>query len=53
MTIIDKLATSLNRRDEIPNQQLAKQIANTNDRKAVKELIQNLNNKSKAFKAIA
>lgn len=47
MTIIDKLAISLNRRDEIPNQELAKQIANTNDKKAVKELVENLNNKSK------
>ena len=47
MTIIDKLATSLNRRDEIPNQELAKQIAGSNDKKAVKELIDNLKNKNK------
>jgi len=47
MTIIDKLATSLNRRDEVPNQELAKQIAKANDVKAVKELFENLNNKSK------
>ena len=26
MSVLDKLATSLNRRDEIPNQELAKQI---------------------------
>ena len=42
MTVIDKLATSLNRRDEIPKQELAKQIANCNDKKAVKELIERL-----------
>jgi len=47
MTVIDKLATSLNRRDKIPNQEVAEQIANSNDKKAVKELINNLNNKSK------
>jgi len=47
MTIIDQLATSLNRRDEIPNQELAKQIAKSNDKKAVKELMDNLKNKNK------
>ena len=47
MSIISKLASSLNRRDEVPNQELAKQIANNNDKKAVKELIDNLNNQSK------
>ncbi len=47
MSIISKLATSLNRRDEVPNQELAKQIAAKNDTKAVKELIDNLLNKKK------
>ncbi len=47
MTVIDKLATLLNRRDEIPNQELAKQIANSNDKNAVRELMENLNNKNK------
>ena len=47
MTIIDKLATSLNRRDEIPNQELAKQIANRNDKGSVKELFEHLSNKNK------
>jgi HEAT repeat protein len=47
MTIIDRLASSLNRRDEIPNQELAKQIANSNDKKSVKELIEHLSNKNK------
>lgn len=49
MTIIEKLATSLNRRDEIPNQELAKEIVATNNKEAVKELIEHLNNKSKAI----
>jgi hypothetical protein len=47
MSILHKLATSLNRRDEVPNQELAKEIADKNNRKAVKELVDNLNNKSK------
>ena len=47
MSVINKLASSLNRRDEVPNQELAKQIATKGDKKAVKELIDNLNNKSK------
>ncbi len=51
MTIIDKLATSLNRRNELPNQQLAKQIADNNDRHAVKELVDNLNHKSNGIQS--
>ena len=51
MTVINKLATSLNRRDEVPNQELAKQIANNNDKKAVSELVENLNNKNKGIQS--
>ena len=47
MTVIDKLASSLGRRDEVPNQELAAQIAAKNDKKAVKELVDNLSNKKK------
>jgi hypothetical protein len=47
MTIIDKLATSLGRRDEVPNQELAKYITDQGDNNAVKELVENLNNKDK------
>lgn len=47
MSIIDKLAHSLGRRDEMPNQELAKAIVQANDSKAVEELIQNLHHKSK------
>ncbi|MDH3269216.1 MAG: hypothetical protein OEM46_10220 [Ignavibacteria bacterium] len=47
MSVINKLASSLNRRDEVPNQELAKQLADKSDKKAIKELIDNLNNKSK------
>lgn len=47
MNVLDKLATSLNRRDETPNQQLAQNIVNKKDKNAIKELVQNLNNKDK------
>lgn len=47
MSIIDQLAYSLGRRDEVPNQELAKIIAKKKDKKAVKELIENLSNKNK------
>jgi hypothetical protein len=47
MTVIEKLATSLGRRDEIPNQELARDIAAREDKTAVKELVENLSHKSK------
>ncbi len=45
ISVIDKLASSLDRRDEVPNQELAKEIVLTRDKKAVKELVDNLSNK--------
>lgn len=51
MNIIKELATSLNRRDEVPNQELAKKIVKSNDKKAVKELVDNLKNKDKNIQA--
>jgi len=47
MSIIGKLATSFGRRDENANIDLAKQIAAANNKKAVKELVENLTNKKK------
>ena len=47
MSILNQLSTSLNRRDEVPNQELAKKIIQKNDTKSVKELIENLFNKNK------
>lgn len=47
MSVIDKLATSLDRRDEVPNQELARDIAAANDKAGVKELIALLDHKSK------
>lgn len=47
MNIIDQLASSLGHRDEVPNIALAQKIAKAKDKKAVKELFENLSNKSK------
>ncbi len=47
MSVIPRLATSLNRRDEVPNQDLAKEIVETENKEAVTELVANLSNKSK------
>ncbi len=47
MSILKKLATSLGRRDEVPNQVLAKEIAAKGNKKAVEELVENLTNKDK------
>jgi len=45
MSIVDKLASSLNRKDELPNQELAREIVHSQDKKSVKELVENLSNK--------
>ena len=47
MSIINKLASSLGRRDEVPNQELARKIADKNDKGAIRELVDNLSNKNK------
>ncbi len=47
MSIIEKLAYSHNRRDEIPNQDLATELADKNDISSIKQLVENLNNKNK------
>jgi hypothetical protein len=50
MSIIPKLATSLNRRDEVPKQELAAEIVASEDRAAVTELVENLSNKDKGIR---
>jgi hypothetical protein len=51
MSVLDKLATSLNISGTGPNKQLAKEIAITKDKKAVKELADNLYNKDKRIQS--
>ncbi len=47
MSVIDKLASSLNQRSDEVNKILAEEIANNNDSQAVQELVINLTNKKK------
>ena len=47
MSIVEKLATSLGRKDEVPNQELAQEIVDKKDKNAVKELVAHLNDKGK------
>lgn len=42
MSILNKIAFFQNRRDEIPNQELAKELAKTNNKKGVLEIAENL-----------
>ena len=51
MTILNKLATSLGRRDEVPNQLLAAGIVRRKDERAVQELIQNLSHRDKGIQS--
>ena len=46
MSVIDKLATSLGQRGDVPNQELARELAAKNDAAAVRELAENLYNKN-------
>jgi len=47
MSVIEKLASMQNRSDDVPNQELAKEIAKNRDSSAVKEIVKNLWNKDK------
>lgn len=49
VSVLDKLATSLNRRDEVPNQELARKIVSRRDTAAIQELIDLLNHKNKGI----
>jgi len=50
MSVLNKLAISLGRRDEAPNIELAKHIAGKNDKNAVRELVETLSNTNKAIR---
>ena len=51
MSILEKLATALNRRDEVPNQELARKIVSERNADAVQELVDNLNHKNKGIQS--
>jgi hypothetical protein len=47
MSVLDKIAFFQNRRDEIPNQLLAKELFEAKDEEGIKEIAANLENKNK------
>jgi hypothetical protein len=49
MSVLDQLATALGRRDEVPNQELARRIVRNRDAAAVQELVDSLEHKYKAI----
>ncbi|MCC6723034.1 MAG: hypothetical protein IT258_00895 [Saprospiraceae bacterium] len=53
MSVISQLATSLGRRDEVPNQILAKSIADSNNQAAITELVAIVKGKDKNLQSDA
>jgi hypothetical protein len=51
MSIITSLASSLGRRDEVPNQELARALAARKDKAGIREIVENLWNKDKNIQA--
>ena len=47
MSVLDRIAFFQNRRDEVPNQQLAKELSETENKIGIKEIAQNLKHKNK------
>jgi hypothetical protein len=47
MSSLDKIAFFQNRRDEVPNQELARELAGTKNIEGIKEMAENLENKNK------
>ncbi|UII79633.1 hypothetical protein [Flagellimonas sp. CMM7] len=52
MTVISQLSSSLGQKGNDANIALAKEIAETENSYAIKELVQNLGNKDKKYKQI-
>lgn len=51
MSVINKIAYYRNRRDEVPNQELAHQLAETEDKPGINEIAENLWNKNKSVRS--
>jgi len=51
MSVLNRLAHSLGRRDEVPNQELARDLAAKKNKAGVKEIVENLANKDKNIQA--
>jgi len=51
MSVLNRLASSLGRRDEVPNQELAHDLASNKDKTGIREIAENLWNKDKNIQA--
>jgi hypothetical protein len=51
MSVLDRIAFFQNRRDEVPNQQLAKELAETENKVGIEEIAQNLKHKNQNVKS--
>ncbi len=51
MSVLDQLASSLSRRDEVPNQELARDLAAKHNKTGIHEIAENLWNKDKNIQA--
>ena len=51
MSAIDKIAYALQRRDEVPNQELARELARTRDKAGIREIAANLWNRNKNIRS--
>lgn len=51
MTVMNKLAHALGRRDEVPNQELARELAASNNQTGIREIISGLKHKDRAVQS--
>ena len=51
MSVLNRIAHFQNRRDEVPNQELARELAEQKDREGIREIAENLWNKDKHIQA--
>src|SRR6266498_4365181 len=51
MSVLNHLASALGRRDEVPNQELARHLAANKDKAGIREIAENLWNKDKNIQA--
>lgn len=52
MSVLDRIAFFQNRCDEVPNQQLAKELAETENKAGIKEIAGNLQHKNKSVQTM-
>ncbi len=51
MSVLDKLASAQGRRDDVPNQELARELAQSRDEEAIRELIAHLHDRDRKIQS--